>query len=574
MHFMCNHHVIVDLNDLTEALARLALEGGDCLEIEAKTFSEYSRSALGPTLSAFANLPGGGTILLGVGEDPVSVIGVQDPHELQQALVSQARQGFSTEIAVDTHSITIEGKTVIAANVQEVPVNSKPCRWKETGAAYLRQYDGDYRMSQQEEQQLLLRHQRPRQDSVAVPGTSVDSLDNDLVQRFLRAVRTGSTALSGQSDTEVLLNLNILTEDGEATRAGLYALGRYPQRQFPGLSITAAVTDANDGVRATDRLTIAGPLPQMLTDAVDWVARTTQTRIRFGDDGHGRDVHEFPLIAVRELIANALVHRDLSEPALSKGVEIRLLHDRLIISSPGGLWGLSVDQLGTRDGKSAVNEHLYTICTFATDYEGRRVIEGSGSGIREVRRALREADMESVRFQDTGVRFTALLPRSALLSPEDLNWLSDLEAHGLSVEQRHALVEMRHGKSWTNSSYRRRFGCDSQQARRQLQELVNRGYAEARGQRGSTSYVLTSDDARSTSDVKDLTVPAEISALSSNAAAVWACLEDGPRTRQQIVEATRLSANQVMYALRRLKTAGVVQTNGRQGDTTTRYHRT
>ncbi len=570
---MYNHQVIVDLNDLTEALARLALEGGDCLEIEAKTFSEYSRSALGPTLSAFANLPGGGTILLGVGEDPVSVIGVQHPHELQQALVSQARQGFSTEIAVDTHAITVEGKTVIAANVQEAPVNSKPCRWKETGSAYLRQYDGDYRMSQQEEQQLLLRHQRPRQDSVAVPGTSVDNLDNELVQRFLRAVRAGSTALSGQPDAEVLVNLNILTEEGETTRAGLYALGRYPQRQFPGLSITAAVTGTNDAVRATDRLTIAGPLPQMLTDAVDWVARTTQTRIRFGDDGHGRDVHEFPLIAVRELIANALIHRDLSEPALSKGVEIRLLHDRLIISSPGGLWGLSVDQLGTRDGKSAVNEHLYTICTFATDYEGRRVIEGLGSGIREVRSALREADMEPVRFQDTGVRFTALLPRSALLSPEDLTWLSGLEAQDLGVEQRHALVEMRHGKSWTNSSYRRHFGCDSQQARRQLQELVDRGYAEARGQRGSTSYVLASDGARPASDVKAVTIPAEISALSTNAPTVWACLEDGPRTRQQIVEATHLSPRQVMYALKHLTTAGAVLIDGRQGDTTTRYHR-
>ncbi|OLO85480.1 ATP-binding protein [Actinomyces naeslundii] len=565
--------MIVDLNDLTEALARLALEGGDCLEIEAKTFSEYSRSALGPTLSAFANLPGGGTILLGVGEDPVSVIGVQHPHELQQALVSQARQGFSTEIAVDTHAITVEGKTVIAANVQEAPVNSKPCRWKETGSAYLRQYDGDYRMSQQEEQQLLLRHQRPRQDSIAVPGTSVDNLDNELVQRFLRAVRAGSTALSGQPDAEVLVNLNILTEEGETTRAGLYALGRYPQRQFPGLSITAAVTGTNDAVRATDRLTIAGPLPQMLTDAVDWVARTTQTRIRFGDDGHGRDVHEFPLIAVRELIANALIHRDLSEPALSKGVEIRLLHDRLIISSPGGLWGLSVDQLGTRDGKSAVNEHLYTICTFATDYEGRRVIEGLGSGIREVRSALREADMEPVRFQDTGVRFTALLPRSALLSPEDLTWLSGLEAQDLGVEQRHALVEMRHGKSWTNSSYRRHFGCDSQQARRQLQELVDRGYAEARGQRGSTSYVLASDGARPASDVKAVTIPAEISALSTNAPTVWACLEDGPRTRQQIVEATHLSPRQVMYALKHLTTAGAVLIDGRQGDTTTRYHR-
>ena len=93
----------------------------------------------------------------------------------------------------------------------------------------------------------------------------------------------------------------------------------------------------------------------MLTDAVDWVARTTQTRIRFGDDGHGRDVHEFPLIAVRELIANALVHRDLSEPALSKGIEIRLLHDRLIISSPGGLWGLSVDVMSRDMGDGSVS---------------------------------------------------------------------------------------------------------------------------------------------------------------------------------------------------------------------------
>ena len=165
---------------------------------------------------------------------------------------------------------------------------------------------------------------------------------------------------------------------------------------------------------------IAGPLPRMLTDAVARVSRAMRTSIRFGDDGHGRNVHEYPLVAVCELIANALVHRDLSEPALSKGIEIRLLRDRPIIPDPGGLWGLSVDQLGTRDGKSAVNEYLYNVCTFATDGEGRRVIEGLGSGIREVRRALHDTDMESVRFQDTGVRFTAFLPRGALLSPQNL----------------------------------------------------------------------------------------------------------------------------------------------------------
>ena len=132
---------------------------------------------------------------------------------------------------------------------------------------------------------------------------------------------------------------------------------------------------------------------------------------------------------------------------------------------------------------------------------------------------------------------------------------------------------MRHGKSWTNASYRYRLGCDSQQARRQLQELVNRGYAEARGQRGSTSYVLASDGARPASGATDITVPAEISALTTNAPAVWTSLEAGPRTRQQIVEATRLSPRQVTYALKRLEEAGFVEKDGRRGDTTTTYHR-
>ena len=58
--------VVYDLifDDLLGALAVLELHGGDTTSIEAKTFSEYSPEQLGPTLSAFANKPGGGVILL------------------------------------------------------------------------------------------------------------------------------------------------------------------------------------------------------------------------------------------------------------------------------------------------------------------------------------------------------------------------------------------------------------------------------------------------------------------------------------------------------------------------------
>ena len=71
--------MIQTLEDLQLALAQMELHRGDTLSLEAKTFSEYSANALGPTLSAFANLPGGGSILLGVSEsDGVSVVGVDD----------------------------------------------------------------------------------------------------------------------------------------------------------------------------------------------------------------------------------------------------------------------------------------------------------------------------------------------------------------------------------------------------------------------------------------------------------------------------------------------------------------
>ena len=71
--------MINDLEDLKHALAVLETHGGDTNAIEAKTFSEYSPQQLGPTLSAFANMPDGGVILLGVSErNGIDVVGIDN----------------------------------------------------------------------------------------------------------------------------------------------------------------------------------------------------------------------------------------------------------------------------------------------------------------------------------------------------------------------------------------------------------------------------------------------------------------------------------------------------------------
>lgn len=170
------------------------------------------------------------------------------------------------------------------------------------------------------------RHERPRDDRVAVPGTSIADLNHDAVAAFAAAVRRNTPALLQSSDLEILQRLNAISATGEATVAGLYALGIYPQQFLPHLSLTAAVIPAQqDGnMRALNRMDFTGPLPEILDGAVEWVAQNVSQKMLVTNNGEGQTEYSFPLVAVREIVANALVHRDLSDATSGKCVELRL----------------------------------------------------------------------------------------------------------------------------------------------------------------------------------------------------------------------------------------------------------
>ena len=464
----------------------LELRGGDTTSIEAKTFSEYSPEQLGPTLSAFANKPGGGVILLGVSErDGINVVGVDDVDDLLKRAANQARNGFRPPIRVEVRAFDLDGKTVGVVNVEGADVNEKPVRWLKDKKAYLRQYDGDYQMSPSEEQMLLLRHCRPNSDAQAVPGSSLRDLDSERVKRYLASVRETTPRLVNDSDEAVLFFTGVVAdrESGELSTAGLYALGEYPQRLLPHLTVTAAV-EVTDDVRAVNRRDFTGALPVILDDVLDWVAQNVESRQVVTRDGHGLTDYAVPLLAAREVIANALVHRDLSEASRGKGIDLRITRDGFRLTNPGGLWGITVDRLGFGD-HPAVNEHLYQICR---NVEGRsgRVIEAMGTGIREVRRALQDAGMAEPLFFDNGVWFTVRFPNSALIPDSDLAWLGGLGREvtaGLNRRQKEALVDMRHGRTWNNSEYRDHFGVTAEEARADLRNLVSRGLVTSTGQR-------------------------------------------------------------------------------------------
>ena len=144
----------------------------------------------------------------------------------------------------------------------------------------------------------------------------------------------------------------------------MYALGRFPQGFFPDLHISAAVQypAGEEGPRTRNLEEFYGPVPDLVDAAVAWVRRNIDTDLVYGTDGHLREVPELPLEAVREVIANAVVHRDLGPESLGAGkfVTIRLTRQALIVTSPGGLRGISVEELKGRVlSPVAVNPRLY-----------------------------------------------------------------------------------------------------------------------------------------------------------------------------------------------------------------------
>jgi ATP-dependent DNA helicase RecG len=400
-------------------VAGLRQAGGDVTSIEVKAAAGGLPESLAPTLSALANLPGGGTIILGLDERAgFRPVHLSDPQALKQGLAAKAR-GLVPPVRLEIEDGTVDGSPVVVAQVSECDRSAKPCRVASTGKSYIRGYDGDFLLSDVEEQAFLAARKPPMFDRLPVEDATGDDLDEALVESFAASIRRNDPEGRGRFTDrgELLRRSGVLHADGRPTVAGILALGIYPQQWFPRFVIQAAaepLPGTPPEVRARNQLTIDGPIPRMLDRAMEWARRTFDTAIVTAPDGSVHDRYAYPLVAFRELIANALIHRDLDDWSAGLAIEVRLRRDRLVIANPGGLYGITVDRLGRDSVTSARNARLVAICQHVYSAEtGARAIEALASGIPIVTEALAEAGLPPAHYIDSGIKFTVILTQPA-----------------------------------------------------------------------------------------------------------------------------------------------------------------
>lgn len=309
------------------------------------------------TFSAFSNQQGGGKIIFGIDEKAdYEVCGVYDSVDLQKKIMEQ---GMQMEPAIRPLCTTavLDGKTVVCAEIQEIDNFLKPCFYKGAGrlrGSYIRVADGDRLMTEYEVYSYEAFKKKIQDELKEAGRAELSDIKTAAFSKYVVEMRSRKANLADLSE-EKICSLQGFICGGKPTLAGVVLFSLYPQAFYPQLCITAVSVPGTEmsmggsgGERFIDNRRIDGTLQQMLNDALIFVRKNMKEKTIIDPvTGRRTDRSEYPIAAVRELILNALVHRDYSIYTDSTPVTIRMYSDRMEIENPGGLYGrMTLDQLG------------------------------------------------------------------------------------------------------------------------------------------------------------------------------------------------------------------------------------
>lgn len=552
---------LVDL--ITRLQAGLAELGG----VEAKRAMRDVPSGLAETLCAFANSADGGTILLGVDESVgFEVSGVENVDRVSSRVGQICRDEIEPPLQAVITSQEVDNKHVVVVEVPEILASLKPCFVKSRGianGAFLRLAGSNRRFTQYEIGILLASRTQPRDDVEAVPGATMDDLDEALVDRLIRRVRRSRGPVLATAETpELLRHLGVMDPGGNITVAGLLALGTYPQRHFPQLDITFVALPSedshSDGTRFLDSASLDGSIPTILDQAMARIALNMRRRAVVGREGR-IDVPDYPEAALREALANAVMHRDYSPASRGTQIRIQMFPDRIEIDNPGGLFGpISRESLEAGEPvSSSRNATLAKLLEDVTTSDDRAVAENRASGIPAMIRALRDARLPPPELVDEVGRFAIRFRNGSLLDSRTTEWISSLDQEGLGHRQTVALALARTGRPITNALYRAVGGCDAETATRDLVDLRNRGLIVRTGVGNRTAWRLNPSLVAN----DDRAVPRRPGRLTSESREqqVRRLLQTGDKSSRELSDATGLGTESIRNYLNRLRSAGVVE---------------
>ncbi len=192
------------------------------------------------------------------------------------------------------------------------------------------------------------------------------------------------------------------------TYAGLLLFGRSPQRWMPSATILAA---RFFGATVGDRFIkqeIEGALPDQIVRAEAFIRDQLRRVVRIVGLTH-EEVLEYPLEALRELLINAVVHRDYN--LQGDPIHIHLFTDRIEFHSPGRLPGpMTLDNL--LEARFSRNPILMQVLS------DLGYVERLGYGLNRVIEVMRHYHAPPPKFEEVAGTFRVTLTSLVNILPQ------------------------------------------------------------------------------------------------------------------------------------------------------------
>jgi ATP-dependent DNA helicase RecG len=314
-------------------------------------------------------------------------------------------------------------------------------------------------------------------------GATLDDLDWSQVEAYARRLQ-GSRA---ESPRDVLRRRGcVVVRDGEwlPTNAGILLFGREPERFIRGAHITAARFGGTAMGDVFTRQDITGSLPDQIHRAETFLLNSLWRDVHLGTTMSRDEELEYPMEAARELVVNAVSHRDYS--IQGDGIRLFIFSDRLEVTSPGGLPGpVTVDNI--------VDERYSRNSIIVQVLADMGFIERLGYGVDRVIALMQERELPPPEFAETGGGFRVRLFNAG--TPDLPPALEIPLAEGLLLNgrQERALQFLTQGdqKRITNGDLQALFpDVHPETIRRDLADLVGKGLLVKLGQKRGSYYVL------------------------------------------------------------------------------------
>lgn len=390
-------------------------------ELDWKTELSVNKKRLSEHLSAFANFPGGGFLVYGIGPTG-ELVGV-DESQIEKTvhrLVNLGRDALEPSLALDHMVTEFRSVRLLLIHVPESPEKPVHLRGKDLEHAFIRSGETTRRASRNEIGSMMLHSRPPTWEELRSGVLMVDEEWRDvlevgpILEMLDRPVPTENEKLLSWMEEQGFI-IRVPSEGFFITNLGAIAsakklgsfsrLGQKAIRviTYDGVSkIKTRIEQEHDrgyAISFRDLMEyVMSLLPQ--SEVIKQALRQTKTI--------------YPEIALREIIANALIHQDFSITGAGPLVEI--FDDRVEISNPGGLLPskrldrLIGSQPESRNERLARAFRLYKIC------------EQRGSGLVKAGIETELYGLPPIQFEDGGSYFkvTLFTPRTfAQMSPRE-----------------------------------------------------------------------------------------------------------------------------------------------------------